>query len=341
MNNNDKKLYISIAQVLSCLSVVVLHVNDNFWTFTGDSFWIKANIIESLFYPAAPIFFMISGATLLDYRDRYDTKTFIKKRIKRTLLPFIVWSFIGLLYRLLNQVIDIKTLTITGIIDSIINTRYVGVYWFFIQLFTIYILIILLSLVPKDKRVRLFYWFSIFSIILSIISVLFHFLGIQFNGGLSNGLVPYSVFIMLGYCISNVRISRRQRALIYVLGVIGFLFILFGTMYLSLDSGEIVSVFKGYTNFPCVLYTVSVFTFIKYLPHKFIFGLKKQFESLSQATLGVYLIHWFLINIIMTHFKMLNLTLLSHKFFAVVIVFSLSVLFTKIIKKIPVIRNIC
>ena len=341
MNNKEKSLYISVAQVLSCLSVVILHVNGNFWSFTGDASWIKANIIECFFYPAAPIFFMISGATLLDYRDRYDTKTFLKKRIKRTLLPFIVWSFIGLLYQLLKNSLDITSLTTKDVASSIINTKYVPVYWFFIPLFTIYILIIMISLVPKDGRKKVFYYFSLFSIVLSIINVLFSFIGIQFNGALSNGLVSYSVLVLLGYCISTFPIERRQRVLIYILGLLGFLLHVLGTMYLSLDKGEIVNVFKGYTNFPCVLHTVAIFTLIKYLPYERFPKITRIVEYLSQATLGVYLIHWFLIDTIISHLKMIDLTRLSYKTIAVVVVFSLSVLLTKLIKRVPIIRNIC
>ncbi len=53
--------------------------------------WVSANLLETIFYFALPVFFMISGATLLDYRSKYSTKTkgvknnFIKKWLKRHL----------------------------------------------------------------------------------------------------------------------------------------------------------------------------------------------------------------------------------------------------------------
>lgn len=49
---------------------------------------------ETVFYFVVPIFFMISGATLMDYRDRYNTKDFFIKRGLCTFIPFIVWSLI-------------------------------------------------------------------------------------------------------------------------------------------------------------------------------------------------------------------------------------------------------
>lgn len=52
--------------------------------------------IEALFYFAVPVFFMLTGATLINYRKRYGTGTFFKKRLLKTLVPFIIWSIIGI-----------------------------------------------------------------------------------------------------------------------------------------------------------------------------------------------------------------------------------------------------
>ena len=69
-----KKLYIAILNILACQSVIILHANGVFWSHPSGSLWITSNFLETFFYPAVPIFFMISGATLLDYRQRYGTK---------------------------------------------------------------------------------------------------------------------------------------------------------------------------------------------------------------------------------------------------------------------------
>ena len=73
--HNNRIEYISMASVVSALAVIFLHTNDCFWTFSTARYWFSANIIESVFYFAVPIFFMISGAMLIGYNDRYDLKT--------------------------------------------------------------------------------------------------------------------------------------------------------------------------------------------------------------------------------------------------------------------------
>ena len=59
------KKYLSVLSVFSCLAVVILHTNSVFWTFSYDSYWWKSNLVESAFYFAVPIFFMISGCNLI------------------------------------------------------------------------------------------------------------------------------------------------------------------------------------------------------------------------------------------------------------------------------------
>jgi len=76
-------VYINVLAVVSALAVVFLHANGCFWKFSYENYWFSANIIESLFYFAVPCFFMISGATLLDYNERYDTKIYFVKRVKK------------------------------------------------------------------------------------------------------------------------------------------------------------------------------------------------------------------------------------------------------------------
>lgn len=84
-----KKIYIQILGVIACLAVVAMHVNGCFWQFSYDRYWITANIIECICYFAVPIFFMISGATLLNYRKRYTTAVFFKKRLGQS---FFSWD---------------------------------------------------------------------------------------------------------------------------------------------------------------------------------------------------------------------------------------------------------
>lgn len=91
--------WITVANISACLGVIILHANGIFWAFPSGHLWYTANFLETFFYWPVPVFFMISGATLIDYRERYSTKTFIIKRLQRTLIPFIAWSVFSVVYR--------------------------------------------------------------------------------------------------------------------------------------------------------------------------------------------------------------------------------------------------
>ncbi|WP_432645875.1 acyltransferase family protein [Mediterraneibacter gnavus] len=54
--------------------------------------WILSLFIEKVCFFAVPVFFMITGATLIDYPKRYNLKTYVKKRINKTVIPWLAWG---------------------------------------------------------------------------------------------------------------------------------------------------------------------------------------------------------------------------------------------------------
>ena len=126
----EKTNYLSLLSVISALAVVILHTNGCFWKYSSERYWFTANIIESVMYFAVPVFFMISGATLIEYRKRYSTKEFFQKRIRKTLIPFLCFSIIGLFYQLYMGYIQVSDLNFWTVIDGILNVKYNETYWF-------------------------------------------------------------------------------------------------------------------------------------------------------------------------------------------------------------------
>lgn len=92
--------FMDLMAIVSSFAVVMLHTSGSATglkvvvnRFTPDGLWsIMPNI---LFAFAVPIFFMQSGAKVLNYRDRYDTKTFFTKRVSKVVVPFTFWSILG------------------------------------------------------------------------------------------------------------------------------------------------------------------------------------------------------------------------------------------------------
>ena len=104
-------------------------MNGAFYQFSTEKYWILSNIIKSLCYFAVPVFFMIRGANLIDYDKKYTTKEYFIKRIKKTFIPFISFSLIGLIFSIIIfKNISIGDLSIKYIYNGIFNTSFINVY---------------------------------------------------------------------------------------------------------------------------------------------------------------------------------------------------------------------
>lgn len=336
--------YISLASVLSAIAVVYLHANGCFWDFSTARYWITANIIESIFYFAVPIFFMISGAMLIDFNKRYSIKEFFKKRIAKTVIPFIIWSFIGLLIEIYYiKCVNLSSVNLTYIINGLINGNLVQIYWFFIPLFCIYLSIPVFSLIPDENKKSIFIYVATFSFILNmLIPFIISVFNLPINYSISMIVGGGSLFFpLVGYLLHKYEISRKYRLILYLISIIGLLLHFFGTYYLSMDAGEVIRTFKGFTNVPSALYSIGIFVFIKYDLIKImkINIINKIVHFLDFYTFGIYLIHWYLLEFLRITFN-INNTSIIYRLFSPIIVLIMSVIIIYLIRKIPIVKRI-
>lgn len=335
---------IKLTRVASCIAVVFLHTNGCFWTFSTDGYWFSANIIESVFYFAVPCFFMITGATLMDYRERYSLKIYFDKRIKKTVIPFVAWSAFAIACALFAGTLKFSDITPSYIWNAFINTQTVGIYWFFPVLFGLYMTIPLLSAINQSNRMEvflfasatLFLFGSVIPFILNVAEA-----SVEWNEAFNIQLGGYVLYLMVGYLIYMCCISPKQRIIIYTLGICGLLMHLCGTYYLSTKAGEIVRLYKGYLNVPCVLYSVAVFTWIKHnyniiLKNRIV---KKTVDWISKYTLSIYLLHYFISTLLVRMFD-INTVSILYRLGAPFIIVPIVAIITEIVRKIPIVKYI-
>ncbi len=335
-----KKLdYISTLNVLSCFSVIVLHCNGEFWNRPEGRLWITCNFLESFFYFAVPIFFMISGVTLLDYNERYSTKEYFKKRIKKVVVPFFIWSIIGFLYAAKGTIqnggeVD---LNIIHIIDNIMNCRYMSVYCFFPPLFAVYLSIPVLAQIADKEKTYLYmtYLGIVFIVILPLIASLFSMgYNVAFKPCIMSGYILYPI---VGYLLQKNEIDPKKRRGIYLLGIIGWATQFVGTIALS-GPGEINDTFKGYLNLPTFLQSCAVFVVIKYhTPHSEV--VTKIIKWLAKRTFGVYLIHMYLLQEISSVLQ-INTESIVWRTVGASVIFLISAGIVWIIQRIPVLKHV-
>lgn len=345
MENTIKKTdYINVLNVIAMFAVVMLHTNSCFWNYSTDKYWFEANLIESVMYYGVPIFFMISGATLLDYKERYSTKEFFVKRIKKTVIPFVFWSIFGVYFNILIKTIDISQVTLEYILHGIYRTNIVAVYWFFTPLFCMYLALPLFASVSKQDKMRVFSYLTIVGIIINsgFPFLSYFFKWFPYNGSVElNVTSSYIIFVLLGYLLNNIDFKPIIRILIYLIGIVGLGIHAIGVYVLSTRDGNINRDFKGYTSVQSIMYAVGIFVFIKNIT-PYIYKSKlicKLINFVKKYTFGIYLLHWFVLKSINQMFD-LDTFSLKYRLIMPFIIISICIVIITVLRKMPLIKHV-
>lgn len=340
VTQNKRIEFIDYLNIFCCLSVIALHCNGCFWRFSYERYWITSVFIECFFYFAVPIFFMISGVNLIDYREKYDTITFLKKRLVKIFIPFLFWSVVWILITKQYRGKDLL-----DILEIIINTKVQHVYWFFIPLFSVYFSIPILSLIEKSRRkVAFSYIVGLSLIFVATLPLVCKLLKINYNHGLTPHISSgYLIYVLVGYLLVNCyKLTMKERKIIYLCGVIGLLLRLLTVLFCSLEAGKIINVMGGYTVLPTVAYSTAVFIFFQYDFEKLIrleFLKQRNLTKIAGYSFGVYLLHMFFVIGLPRVFHFSNHSI-WWRTVGVLVVYGLCVISVMILKKIPFLRKV-
>ena len=218
----NRTSYFDLLNVTSCISVIALHCNGFYHQYSGSPIWKFTVFVQVVFYCAVPIFFMLSGATLLNYSNRYSTKEFYKKRIKKTVIPYVFFTiaFYGLYvvgHFVRHNEID---LNLMNFFKYLSNGRIpFANYWFFIPLFCIYLLMPFLSkIVINSSKKELEFLIVIMFVFQSFLPIIDYFT--KFNTIPVLPITGYVFFLFLGYYLAKYDIEKNNKFLISVLTVI-------------------------------------------------------------------------------------------------------------------------
>lgn len=335
-----RKNYISLLNVLACIGVVILHTFET--GYTSDANFLFEVLIRAIAYCAVPVFFMITGATLIDYRERYDTKTFFKKRLLKVIIPLIIWSIIYFIINFFKGKFSINDLSFKFVFEYFFLVKTNPIFWFFVVIIGIYLAIPVISLIPQETRRKAFLYIIIIIFVFNqfLPDLLYH-LNLNYNYDLKFPLTysGWISFIFIGYYIDKYEIVKKHRMIIYVLGIIGFLTMVVPTIFISYHKNESCSWFDEYYDAPCVLYSASVFLFFKSKinNNQIVTKIMPFFNFVAPTTLGIYVLH-IAIRDFLRYFY-------TYSYFGMNLVLTLSILticfiVVKIVQKIPGLRHI-
>ena len=339
---SDKRIaYLDLLNIIAIISVIAMHCNGIVHGNPNIRAWNTSLIVECICYFAVPMFFMISGANLMKYRERYNTKEFFKKRCLKVLIPFI--AIIMFIFKIfITKSISIETInTPINFLNAFFSNKEEATYYFMFEILGIYLVMPLLSLLAKDEyKKTLWLIVGLYFVFNATLPNLFALVGIKWYTGFGMPLSGYAIYVILGYLLSKEELDNKWKILIYVGAVFGILYRYITTFILSKSAGQVIKTTWGYSSWHCMLLTVSVFIIIKDLKIEEINDTAKTIMAkIAQCSFGIYLIHMI---VKACYIKVFNINTLSWYFrtFGVLGIYIISLVGVMLMKKIPILRKI-
>lgn len=339
----SRTVYLDYLRVFASFAVIVLHVSaHNWYTVDVNSFsWQVFNFCNSIVRWAVPVFAMISGSLFLS--REIPLKIIYTKYIFRLVVSFLLWS---LIYALLIQ--D----TISNKVVAVIQGHFHM--WFIMMIIGLYMCIPFIKpMLASGSTVRYYLVLAILvAFVIPEISVLARDFGSEravkwtsvFNNKLSamriHPVLGFTSYFVLGYYLNKIDLKKKQRMLIYMLGLAGFI------LTISL---EILAVRKAqshvesyYENFTVnvLLEAVGVFIWFKYRNYSNV-RMNRIFQRLAKYSFGAYLVHALIIEQLDQRLGINTLSFdpVVSMIVIVVLVFGISFLISAILNSIPFLRK--
>lgn len=351
-------IYLDYLRVLAIFGVLLNHISSN---WTGGEFLnsLIALGYNSLGRIGVPLFLMLTGILLLN--NKLPIKDFIKRRYPRVIIPFLFWIVLFMLYKLfVLQPSLLSGDTVKFIVNCFFTDR-----WYVWMILGVYLVIpIFASFIKGTKLEGVKYFLIIWFITTGLITLSktfgfnLHYLDLAIFSG------PIG-FLMLGYYLHNKKINISPSKIVIFSLFIFIIFTLIKTYILHQDLTLSFS-FRYYiftvkshleNDTISIIQIAALFLIIKYLP-MIKSGISQKITkfctkekmllliiSISQASYGIYLCHYFITLTISKILKTYHFTYTSLPSIIFVPLLAVSVLLLSygimmILNKVPIINKL-
>ena len=307
-----------------------------------------------------PIFLMLTGILLLN--NKLPIKDFIKRRYPRVIIPFLFWIGLFILFYIfvLNPSWGSQK-AIKFAVDCFFTAR-----WYVWMILGVYLIIPIFAAFIKGTKLEGVKYFLIIWFITSIlftISKIFDFSLYYLDLAIYSGPIG---FLMLGYYLHNKEFNISPKKVVIISLLVFILFTLIKT-FIAIDYLSISYSFRYYiftekshleNDIISIIQVAAFFLIVKYLPMvksgicekitKFCNGKRMLLLtiSMSQASYGIYLCHYFITLSIRKILQTYNMSYTDMPAIIIFIpVFTICVLFAAygiimILNKVPVINKL-
>lgn len=288
-------LYLDVLRALAGVCVIFIHTTADLLYQTSafhTTAWRLAVILNSASRWCVPVYVMLSGAFLLDYRRRYTTREFYSKRFLKVAVPFVAWTVIYLVWSAAIGGYHIHSLH-DLVLHTISNPAMYHL-WFFYMILGLYAVTPILSLIVQSASRPLLWAFVVVCFASSALGLISRFSGVSFYFAAFIPPLSYVGYFILGWLLKNQPWHIGFRALIYVVGAACVVLTAILVIHLSLKRQVLDTTLLDY-QLPTILFeSTAVFVFIRSLPWERILRwrvLLWLMQSLALSSFGIYLAH--------------------------------------------------
>lgn len=291
--SSNRRWDYDLMRVISMLGVVYLHSAAGALRQLGTPLWHFSNVISSLATVAVPLFFMLSGALLLDQEQTADLTVLFRKRLPKVLLPLAAWSAVIICLKAFSG----GPQAALGSLLPLLNTPVMVPYWFLYALVPMYLLSPLLKKMADGLSDT--HWNYLIGLWLVCTIGWSTVTSLLPDGGLKTALTQHWTLNLnfiggyLGYFLLGARLARLKqmppRSWLWGGSAVLFLVIAGGTAWLSTATGTYDERFKSYLHLFAALLAALLFLLVRS------YGQTRRsgpvLTGLSALSFGVYLIH--------------------------------------------------
>ncbi|MBP3645017.1 MAG: acyltransferase family protein [Clostridia bacterium] len=300
--NNTRIYAFDVMRIIAICAVVMLHISaDYVKDFQNNTIdFVCGNLLNSISRFAVPMFFMISGALMLNENKKITTRKILYS-VSNIFILLVAWSGLySVAYNVIKPIIFNESISMSAIMYSFFNGHYH--LWYLFVLIGLYLATPILRTFIKRDNSRLIGIYLVLSIIVCFCgSFINEFINLFVSKDnllldyLSNYrldyIYEYIIYYILGWYILNVEIKKTNRIFLYISGLFGLFTTFVCTQVFFNSSVSVNNYFYSNDSLNVFLYSIAIFSLISYLFKKNTFPSNRFVLSLSNLTFGVYLIH--------------------------------------------------
>jgi surface polysaccharide O-acyltransferase-like enzyme len=323
-----KIYWISNLRVFATLVVILLHTAGNAITPFGKiplDYWWVCQTITTFGRFAVPVFVILSGYLLL---DRYDNlEDFLKKRLVRIFIPFLVWLFIYMIHGTFwgiksERVVWLSSDWLVRILTN--NASGSGHLWFVYMLLGLYLFTPIISRWFKEAtkmEVKFFLGMWLLANVGFLLLEKFYNLKPFFDFRYFTGFIGYFVWgaYFKKYPILILTKNKIIAPLLFILGWIATISV---SGYLTIHTGKYDD-FLGYNSPFVVMMSVGIVIFFQQMLNKPF--AEKIITEIDGSSYGIFLMHWLVMKILSRQFH-INYALYKNPIYGILLHFVLIVL---------------